>query len=58
VVEIASNDGYLLQYVQQRGIPCLGIEPTQATAAVARTKGIETLEQFFGAALAADLVIE
>jgi SAM-dependent methyltransferase len=57
VVEIASNDGYLLQYVQQRGIPCLGIEPTQATAAAARAKGIETLEQFFGAALAADLVM-
>jgi SAM-dependent methyltransferase len=57
VVEIASNDGYLLQYVQQQGIPCLGIEPTQATAAVARAKGIETLEQFFGAALAADLVM-
>ena len=56
VVEIASNDGYLLQYVQQQGIPCLGIEPTQATAAAARAKGIETLEQFFGATLAADLV--
>ncbi len=57
VVEIASNDGYLLQYVQQQGIPCLGIEPTQATAAAARAKGIETLEQFFGATLAADLVM-
>jgi hypothetical protein len=56
VVELASNDGYLLQYVQQRGIPCLGIEPTQATAAAARAKGIETLEEFFGATLAADLV--
>ncbi len=56
VVEIASNDGYLLQYVQQRGIPCLGIEPTQATAAAARAKGIETLEKFFGSALASDLV--
>jgi SAM-dependent methyltransferase len=56
VVEIASNDGYLLQYVQQQGIPCLGIEPTQTTAAAARAKGIETLEQFFGATLAAELV--
>lgn len=56
VVEIASNDGYLLQYVQQQGIPCLGIEPTQATAAAARTRGIETLEQFFGVTLATDLV--
>lgn len=56
VVELASNDGYLLQYVQQRGIPCLGIEPTQATAAAARAKGIQTLERFFGAALASELV--
>jgi SAM-dependent methyltransferase len=62
VVELASNDGYLLQYVQQRGIPCLGIEPTHATAEAARAKGIRTIERFFGVALAeelepADLVI-
>ncbi|WP_072622901.1 class I SAM-dependent methyltransferase [Spirulina major] len=56
VVEIASNDGYLLQYVQQRGIPCLGIEPTRATAMAAKAKGIETLERFFGASLASELV--
>lgn len=55
VVELASNDGYLLQYVQQRGIPCLGIEPTHATAEIARDKGIETIEQFFGIALAKEL---
>ena len=55
VVELASNDGYLLQYVQQRGIPCLGIEPTSATAAAARQKGIPTLERFFGLALAQEL---
>ncbi|UPH89140.1 class I SAM-dependent methyltransferase [Synechococcus sp. NB0720_010] len=55
VLELASNDGYLLQYVQQRGIPCLGIEPTRATAEVARAKGIETLERFFGLALAQEL---
>jgi len=55
VVELASNDGYLLQHVQQRGIPCLGIEPTHATAAAARAKGIDTLERFFGVALAAEL---
>ncbi len=55
VVELASNDGYLLQYVQQRGIPCLGIEPTQATAEAARAKGVPTLERFFGYELAADL---
>lgn len=62
VVEIASNDGYLLQYVAERGIPCLGIEPTSATAEVARARGIPTLERFFGADLAeqlepADLVV-
>ncbi|MCP9812655.1 class I SAM-dependent methyltransferase [Synechococcus lacustris] len=55
VVELASNDGYLLQYVQQRGIPCLGIEPTRATAEAARAKGIETIERFFGVALASQL---
>ena len=55
VVELASNDGYLLQYVQKRGIPCLGIEPTSATAEAARAKGIETIERFFGVALAEEL---
>jgi SAM-dependent methyltransferase len=55
VVELASNDGYLLQYVQKRGIPCLGIEPTHATAEAARAKGITTIECFFGVALAAEL---
>lgn len=55
VVELASNDGYLLQYVQQRGIPCLGIEPTRATAKAARAKGITTIERFFGVALAEEL---
>jgi SAM-dependent methyltransferase len=58
VVELASNDGYLLQYVQQRQIPCLGIEPTAATAAAARARGIDTLECFFGLALAEELVAE
>ncbi|WP_129777768.1 class I SAM-dependent methyltransferase [Peristeroidobacter soli] len=48
VIEVASNDGYLLQYVQARGIPCLGVEPTASTAAASRRKGIETLEVFFG----------
>ena len=62
VIELASNDGYLLQYVDQRGIPCLGIEPTHATAEAARAKGIETIERFFGVSLAdqlprADLVV-
>jgi len=58
VVELASNDGYLLQYVQQRGIPCLGIEPTHATAEAARALGIPTIERFFGVALAEGLVDE
>ena len=52
VVDVASNDGYLLQYVKQRGIPCLGIEPTASTSAAARLKGIETIEEFFGISLA------
>lgn len=58
VVEIASNDGYLLRYVQKRGIPCLGIEPTHATAKAARALGIPTIERFFGVALAEELVAE
>ena len=56
VIEIASNDGYLLQYVQRRGIPCLGVEPTHATAEAARSKGVETVERFFGGSLAGELV--
>ena len=55
VVEVASNDGYLLQYVQSAGVPCYGIEPTAGTAAAARAKGIEVVEQFFGTALAESL---
>jgi SAM-dependent methyltransferase len=55
VIEIAANDGYLLQYVQQKKIPCLGIEPTQSTANAAREKGIEIIEKFFGVALAQEL---
>jgi len=48
VVEIASNDGYLLQYFKQESIPCLGIEPTESTAKIAIEKGIETMIEFFG----------
>jgi len=48
VVEVAANDGYLLQYVQARDIPCTGIEPTASTAAAARDKGIPIIEEFFG----------
>jgi len=53
VVEIASNDGYLLQYFAKAGVPVLGIEPTANTAAAAAKKGIPTLQKFFGAATAA-----
>jgi SAM-dependent methyltransferase len=52
VVEVASNDGYLLQYVRAAGIPCTGVEPTAGTAQVARARGIETVESFFGVSLA------
>ncbi len=55
VIEIAANDGYLLQHVQKRGIPCLGVEPTASTAAAARDKGIEIVQEFFGTALAEKL---
>ena len=48
VVEVAANDGYLLQYVKERGIPCYGIEPTASTAAAARAKGIDIEDRFFG----------
>lgn len=55
VVEVAANDGYLLQYVRELGIPCYGVEPTTSTAAAARTKGIEVIEEFFGVSLAEGL---
>lgn len=47
VVEAASNDGYLLQYFAQQGVKVLGIDPARNAAAVARGKGIETIEEFF-----------
>jgi len=56
VVEVAANDGYLLQYAKQLGIPNYGIEPTKSTAAAARSKGLEIVEEFFGTALAERLV--
>lgn len=58
VVEVAANDGYLLQYVKGRGIPCIGIEPTASTANAARAKGIDIVEEFFGVNLARQLVGE
>ncbi len=56
VIEVAANDGYLLQYVKAKNIPCLGIEPTASTAVAAREKGIEVIEEFFGVDLAKKLV--
>ena len=58
VIEIAANDGYLLQYIKDKSIPCLGIEPTASTAEAARSKGIEIVEEFFGVTLAKRLVEE
>ncbi len=56
VSEIASNDGYLLQYFVQKNIPSLGIEPTANTAEVAKGKGVNSIVDFFGVRLANDLV--
>ena len=56
VVEVAANDGYLLQYVKEKSISCLGIEPTASTAAAAKEKGLEVVEEFFGVELAKKLV--
>lgn len=58
VIEIASNDGYLLQYFKVRNIPILGIEPAQNVAKVAQEKGIQTQAKFFGTKTAKELVGE
>ena len=58
VVELASNDGYLLQYFQENGIPVLGIEPAKNVAAVAIQAGIPTLVKFFGVETATELTRE
>ncbi len=58
VMEVASNDGYLLQYFKERGVPVLGIEPTANTAAAAKEKGIDSVVDFFGVRLAKQLVAE
>jgi len=52
VVEVASNDGYLLQYFVRRGVPSLGIEPARNVAEEARKKGVPTISEFFGRDLA------
>jgi len=58
VIEIASNDGYLLQYFKEKQIPCLGIEPSANTAMAAREIGIETIVEFFGVDLARRLSLK
>ena len=58
VVEVASNDGYLLQYFVQRDIPVLGIEPAANVARVAVEKGVPTLVRFFGTQLAKEMASE
>ena len=55
VIEIASNDGYLLQHFQKKNIPCLGIEPAENVANVAKQKGIPTLVKFFGTVTSQEL---
>ena len=56
VVELAANDGYLLQFVTAKGIPCIGVEPTASAAARARAKGIQIVQDFFGVNLARSMV--
>ena len=56
VIELASNDGYLLQFYRDAGIPVLGIEPALNIASVAQERGIETISDFFDSTLASDLV--
>ena len=58
VVEIASNDGYLLQYFQKKGIPVLGVEPARNVAKVAQEAGIPTITKFFGVQTASELSTE
>jgi len=58
IVEVASNDGYLLQHFVERGIPALGIEPAANVAEAARARGVETIVEFFGRELATRLAGE
>jgi SAM-dependent methyltransferase len=58
VAEIAANDGYLLQYVKDRGIACYGVEPATRVAAAARDKGIDIVPEFFGCDLGSRLAKE
>jgi len=58
VIEIASNDGYLLQWFVQKGIPCFGVEPTGGTADAAEKVGVNSIREFFGTTLAQRLAAE
>ena len=58
VVEIGSNDGYLLRHFAAAGVPVLGIDPARNVAQVARTRGVPTISEFFGGPLAEELVAE
>ena len=58
VVEVASNDGYLLQFYLRAGVPVLGVEPATNIARVARERGVPTVCEFFGAELAEQLAAE
>jgi SAM-dependent methyltransferase len=58
VIEIASNDGYLLQYFKEHAVPVLGIDPTANTAAAAKQKGIETIVDFFGSDFARKKLVD
>ncbi len=58
VIEIASNDGYLLRWFKERGVPVLGVEPAGNVAQAAVAAGIPTVVKFFGAATARELVAE
>ncbi len=58
VVEIASNDGYLLQYFVEMGIPVLGVEPAANVAKAAEERGVPTVVRFFGGQTAADLALD
>lgn len=55
VIEVASNDGYLLKNFVAKGVPCVGVEPTESTAAAARAQGIPVVQDFFGTDLIASL---
>ena len=58
VIEVASNDGYLLKNFKEANIPCLGIEPTESTAHAAEAIGINVIKKFFGETLAKELALE